>query len=148
MISPICIALAASGLVLSDAPLASRTDTIRLEVGSREVDASMYAPHAARERKEDTEVTADLGGGNRYGAMTFRSTGRFTDRSTGLSASAAPIGSSRAATASTARARTGMGDLARILARMRDAERFRPTVRPVDRPRQPATRVRPTCPRL
>lgn len=50
MISPICIALAASGLVLSDAPLASRADTIRLEVGSREVDATMYAPHAARVR--------------------------------------------------------------------------------------------------
>ena len=50
MITPVCIALAASGTLLSGSPQSSRADTLRLEVGAREVDASYFAPHAARVR--------------------------------------------------------------------------------------------------
>ena len=50
MISPICIALAASNILFADVSQASRADTIRLEIGSKEVNGTMYAPHAARVR--------------------------------------------------------------------------------------------------
>ena len=50
MISPICIAFAASNLLAGNATPAAQTDTIRLEVGSSAVDGRLYAPHAARVR--------------------------------------------------------------------------------------------------
>lgn len=50
MLSPICIAVAASHIMLADASAAATADTIRLQVGAREVDGRIYAPHAARVR--------------------------------------------------------------------------------------------------
>ena len=62
MITALCILLA-SPCPTTTAPLATTADTIRLEVGSKEVNGRVYAPHAARVRVRvgaaDSPITSE-----------------------------------------------------------------------------------------
>jgi hypothetical protein len=63
MITSLCVLLTMSCPVAAAAPATLAADTIRLEVGAKQVNGRVYAPHAARVRVRvggvDSPITAE-----------------------------------------------------------------------------------------
>jgi len=94
MIIPLCILIALPCAVMGPGPVAG-TDTIRLEVGSKEVNGRVYAPHAARVRVHvgslDTAPTAEWTNELTLGDSAGRRVMRWVTRGTRSGASGGTV---------------------------------------------------------